>query len=85
MPGFKRLPVADQIEILDMPANLRFLERGLNSSKGGRPLSAWLGSEAELAPVLTPGKLTELAQLEADARKAVVAEITKRRARMLGL
>ena len=85
MPGFKRLPVADQIEILDMPANLRFLERGLNSSKGGRPLSAWLGSEAELAPVLTPGKLTELAQLEADARKAVVAEIAKRRARMLGL
>jgi chaperonin cofactor prefoldin len=85
MPGFKRLPVADQIEILDMPANLRFLERGLNSSKGGRPLSAWLSGEAELAPFVTPQKLAELAQIEADARKALAAEIAKRRARMLGL
>jgi hypothetical protein len=85
MPGFKRLPVADQIEILDMPQNLRLLERGLNSSKGGRPLSAWLSGEAELAPVVTPQKLAELAQIEAEARAAVQAEITKRRARMLGL
>jgi hypothetical protein len=85
MEGFGRLSRADQIEILDMPENLRMLERSLNESKGGRSLSEWLGSEAKLAPSVTPAQRQALAQLEAEARAAILAEIARRRARMLGL
>ncbi len=53
MDGFGRLPRADQLDILDLRANLRMLERGLNGSKSTRSLSAWVASDAALAPNLT--------------------------------
>jgi hypothetical protein len=82
MEGFGRLSRADQLAILDMPENLRMLSRSLNESKGGRSLSAWLGSEAALAPSVTPAQRAALAALETEARDAVRNEIARRLARM---
>jgi hypothetical protein len=84
MEGFGRLSRADQLAILDMPENLRLLERGLNSSKQARSLGDWLASDASLAPRVDRARRQALADLETQARSRVQTEISDRLARMRG-
>lgn len=78
MEGFGRLSRTDQQAILDMPQNLRFLEQSRNSSKQAKSLAEWLGGKTAKAPKLPTAQREALAQVEADARAAIEAEIAKR-------
>jgi hypothetical protein len=82
MDGFGRLPRADQLAILDLEANLRLLERGLNSAKQARPLSGWVAGDASLAARLGAARRATLAGTEAECRLAVQNEIARRLALM---
>lgn len=82
MEDFAKLSRKDQREILDLPENLKLLERDRNSSKQAQPLKEWLGSKKPLAPKLDMGKRTELHDLETKARKSLQEEIQKRLQRM---
>ncbi|HEX2828587.1 MAG TPA: DUF4157 domain-containing protein [Burkholderiales bacterium] len=81
MPGFGRLPRADQLEILDMPENMAWLRRSLNSSKQDARLAEWAKSRPDLRGTVDVSKLR---QIEADARAAVKAEIAARLKRLQG-
>jgi hypothetical protein len=79
MEGFGRLSIDDQLQILDMPENLRFLEESLNESKKDASLIRWLSKEFKVGSKnLTTVERQTLADLENAARKALQQEISHR-------
>ena len=80
--GFGWLGRADQLAILDMPANLGLLERSLNASKRANPLGDWITGRAPQSPRLSPSQQQALIGRQAAARAAVEEEIARRLARM---
>lgn len=82
--GFGELGIQDQIEILDLPQNLKPLDRSLNMSKGDEVLENWVGSKKPKAPKMGQTDFDELKTQRDNARQAIQDEIQKRLQRMRG-
>ncbi len=82
--GFGELGIQDQLEILDLPQNLKPLDRSLNMSKQDEVLENWIGSKKPKAPKMGQTEFDKLKAERDNARQAIQDEIQKRLQRMRG-